>query len=392
MPWTGVNFRVPRFTYPKELLASGLANRTKEGIRMRRTWILALAVMAATAAVVVPTLPARGGTNSSQSPRAAAPAKGAPPLWTNETSSVAGTPPSPRSDAAFTNDPLGGYDVLFGGQGAGGTILGDTWALFGGNWVNLPMSVSPSPRAGAALTFDKSVNNYLILFGGVGSNGQVLGDTWSFVGGKWVQLHPTISPPPRQLATMIFSPADNEMLLFGGTNATKTTYYQDSWAFKNGQWSQISPATSPPARAGAGMVYDSTDGYVVMFGGSSAGGDLGDTWRFKGAPGATWTQLSPNTSPPARDNLAMIDDPGRKAVLLFGGFEPSGSCGSEVGDTWQFSAGNWTKLSLATSPPPRQGAGIAYQMENGGTVVLFGGLSGQCDAQPTYLGDTWEGN
>ena len=106
---------------------------------MRRTWLLVLgAVLAATAAVVMPTLPARGGTNSSQGSRAAAPAKGAPPLWTNETSSVAGTAPSPRSDAAFATDPLGGYDVLFGGQGAGGTILGDTWALFGGNWVNLP--------------------------------------------------------------------------------------------------------------------------------------------------------------------------------------------------------------------------------------------------------------
>ena len=33
-------------------------------------------------------------------------------------------------------------------------------------------------------------------------------------------------------------------------------------------------------------------------------------------------------------------------MLLFGGFEPSGSCGSEVGDTWQFSAG---KLDEAVS-------------------------------------------
>ena len=153
------------------------------------------------------------------------------------------------------------------------------------------------------MTFDKSVNNYLILFGGVGSNGQVLGDTWAFQGGKWVQLHPTNSPPPRQLATMIFSPADNEMLLFGGTNATKTIYYQIRGPSRT--VSGVKSRPPPPPRPEPGQEWSTTrlTGYVVMFGGSSAAGDLGDTWKFKGAPGATWTQLTPNTAPPARDNL-----------------------------------------------------------------------------------------
>src|ERR1700679_2755635 len=65
-------------------------------------------------------------------------------------------------------------------------------------------------------------------------------------------------------------------------------------------WTQLSPATSPPARAFAAMAYDAGTNQVVLFGGQgSTNNALGDTWTWNGT---TWTQLSPATSPPARSS------------------------------------------------------------------------------------------
>ena len=64
-------------------------------------------------------------------------------------------------------------------------------------------------------------------------------------------------------------------------------------------WEQLSPATSPPARYSASMAYDSGTGQLVLFGGTnnySGNGPLNDTWIWNGT---MWTQLSPATSPPA---------------------------------------------------------------------------------------------
>ncbi|MCA2978775.1 MAG: hypothetical protein INH37_10850, partial [Myxococcaceae bacterium] len=54
---------------------------------------------------------------------------------------------------------------------------------------------------------------------------------------------------------------------------------------------------------------------VVLCGGFGTSGRLSDTWEWDGA---TWTQRSPSTSPPARSGHAMATL-GTK-VVLFGGF------------------------------------------------------------------------
>jgi hypothetical protein len=45
-------------------------------------------------------------------------------------------------------------------------------------------------------------------------------------------------------------------------------------------WSQLSPSTSPAARNGAAMAFDPATGQVVLFGGFNGTTSLGDTWRF----------------------------------------------------------------------------------------------------------------
>src|SRR5271170_4793952 len=115
-------------------------------------------------------------------------------------------------------------------------------------------------------------------------------------------------------------------------------------------WEQLSPATSPSARAETSMAYDPGTGQLVLFGGNVEGNVGGnDTWTWNGT---TWTKLSPATSPPDRYYTSMAYDPGTGQLVLFGG---QGS-GGPLNDTWTWNGTTWTKLSPATSPSARDDA------------------------------------
>jgi hypothetical protein len=55
---------------------------------------------------------------------------------------------------------------------------------------------------------------------------------------------------------------------------------------------------------------------------------MNDTWTWNGV---NWTEIYPATLPPARNAPAMDYDPLRKVVLMFGGAADSGR---ELDDTW----------------------------------------------------------
>ncbi len=113
-------------------------------------------------------------------------------------------------------------------------------------------------------------------------------------------------------------------------------------------WTRVSPATSPPVRDSASMAYDSATGSVVLFGGANGGSDLNDTWTFNGV---TWTRLSPSTSPPARAYASMAYDPATGKIVLFGG---SGNSG-DLSDTWTFDGTNLDRTLHHREPAsPRQ--------------------------------------
>lgn len=340
----------------------------------RRSGILAVAACA----TLVGAAPAAVASSSAR--RAAVRA------WTDVSAQVAGAPTA-RSDEALAFDPPAGYSVLFGGQDIPtGTTFGDTWALIGGNWVQLHLAVSPPGRRDAAMAFD-AADHYMVLFGGAGTAGG-LGDTWIFRGGTWTQLATPVAPSARSYATMAYDAADQEVVLFGGLDATTNAVTSDTWAFSHGQWTQLAPATSPPARAAAGMAYDAADSTTVLFGGTSNFGSnkagLADTWTFAGGQ---WTRQAPAASPANRYNFAMSFDRATRSVVAFGGWSPSAGCNNPVNDSWTYAAGQWSPVAGA-EPSPRQGQRGTNDTILGG-VVLFGGENGHCSVDPTSLADTW---
>ncbi len=142
-------------------------------------------------------------------------------------------------------------------------------------------------------------------------------------------------------------------------------------------WTELSPVHSPPVRGEHAMTYDSTRERVVLFGGRSDSGNLGDTWEWDGA---NWIQRFPASSPPNRRWQGMAYDPVRQRVVLF-----AGSWGaSEISDdTWEWDGDEWTQRFPAHVPPPRRHPGLVYDAARG-KVVLFGGRGFGRYA------DTWE--
>jgi hypothetical protein len=96
-----------------------------------------------------------------------------------------------------------------------------------------------------------------------------------------------------------------------------------------------------------------------------------------------WTKQAPATHPSARYDAAMAYDAATSTVVLFGGFNGSGSS-PYFSDTWTWNGTTWTKQAPATRPQVRSASVMAYHAATG-TVVLFGGLA----SNASKLGDTW---
>jgi len=335
--------------------------------------------------------------------------------WTEET--LTNTPLG-RADASMTYDAATGQIVLFGGDGPAGCEiervcgpLGETWTLDGSTWSELGTAsqtpavsqsvlaydsgtgqlvyytdnssdanftwtydgvtwddherlASMPPEFGASMAYDPS-SGQLILFGGF-ANGY-LNDTWDWNGDSWTELSPPVSPTPRQGASMAYDAALGEIVLFGGYGGGGEVYDDDTWSWNGSTWTELSPATSPPARYLASMDYDAGSGQLVLFGGTD-GSDFDDTWTFDGS---AWTEQSPATSPPGRSDASMAYDPALGETILFGGSELNGTT-TILGDTWSWDGSDWSQLSPTLSPPAREDASMTYD-DGIGQLVLLGG-------------------
>jgi hypothetical protein len=104
----------------------------------------------------------------------------------------------------------------------------------------------------------------------------------------------------------------------------------------------------PPARENAAMAFDAGHGVMVLFGGSSRTGVLGDTWTWDGE---AWTEQHPATSPAPRAGATMAYDEAHHQVVLFGGAEGSAhGLPSQESATWTWDGSTWHRVTTAHSP------------------------------------------
>jgi hypothetical protein len=261
--------------------------------------------------------------------------------------------PPGRNWDSWAYDPAQHEVVLFGGNGGtgpwpAGPVFGDTWTWQSGCWTQQHPAASPSPRQGAAVAWDPATHQ-LLLFGGAAdsSNPRYFGDTWTWNGTTWTQLHPATSPPARHQADMIYDAAMHEIILFGGHGVGAQNYFNDTWAWNGTTWTQLQPATSPSPRDTFSLVYDPASQSAILYGGFN-NGRLSDTWSWNGT---TWTELSPAESPGVVSPVWQAGyDPASGQLVLYGG--DHGLAGPYTAKTWVWSGSTWTRLYRSRRPGP----------------------------------------
>ena len=193
----------------------------------------------------------------------------------------------------------------------------------------------------------------------------------------------SVYPPDRTAANIAYDTRDGYVLLFGGTSSYYSQPLNDTWAYSSGVWTEIFSRESPPAFNGAAMVDDPTDGYVLLLGPDI----LNDSWAFSGGQ---WTHLAPSTAPAYRFGECLAYDATAGFVMLFGGI--SGTHFFQ--DTWTLSAGNWTLDNTALSPWPRYSAGCTDDPTDSGVLLVGGtavisGVTGPVNDTWVYNGTDW---
>jgi len=263
------------------------------------------------------------------------------------------------------------------------------------------LTQSPTARTGAAMAFDANGSDqYVVMFGGEGANGP-LGDTWTYRAGVWTNVTPnpinaTNSPPARFGASMAYDASDGYVLLFGGATGpnggSSSPLLNDTWEFEHGNWTEICAACGPSPRVYAGATSLSPAAGVLLFGGLGISGgtfeSFADTWSFSAG---VWSSIASSTSPAPRFDPGLSVDPTLGEPVLFGGCArslptPLPTCASVLNDTWGYSGGTWTDLASgsSTTPPGRWAAGFeSGPVANG--PLLFGG-----ESATGLVADTWE--
>ncbi len=176
------------------------------------------------------------------------------------------------------------------------------------------------------------------------------------------------APPPTFWVSVAFDDRRARLVVFAGT---------DTWEWDGASWLRVA-TTGPSDRAAAAMIYDPRREKILLFGGlSPQGSSLGDTWEWDGT---RWTQVA-STGPSPRWNTAMTYDRARGRAVLFGGVHTD----LPESDTWEWNGSQWQQVAV-TGPPARFSAGIAYD-ELRGVTLLFGGNHNH--TQTGQIGDMW---
>ncbi|HEX4703213.1 MAG TPA: Ig-like domain-containing protein, partial [Pseudonocardiaceae bacterium] len=211
--------------------------------------------------------------------------------------------PPPRVGASSAWDDAVHAFVTYGGFDASNASVyrDDTWAWQKGKWTPITSATKPPARAYAGGAYDKATNTF-VVFGGYNTRtGTNYDDTWTFDGTTWTQAHPAHAPPALNEASdrMAYDDATGTIVLV--TSDSLGSQNPDTWTWDGTDWTEhpAATATQPTARWQPAMSYDPDTGSVILFGGSAGylGTDLADTWQWDGA---NWTQLTPATAPPAR--------------------------------------------------------------------------------------------
>jgi len=252
------------------------------------------------------------------------------------------------------------------------------------SWQQQSPATSPPPRRYASMVYNPATQR-CVLFGGETTNGP-LNDTWVWDGSSWTELTPPVSPSPRYLYSLAFDPNTQRVILFGGTGTPQ--YSNETWAWDGATWTQLSPSQPPPPLYGMALACDEQRQVLVGFGGKGYNLTSRATYEFDGSE---WIErFPPAPLPAARAQARAIYNVQAGRVQVFGGLPT-------FQEIWEWDGTAWSQVIPFVLPAPRQRPSIAYDRHLG-RAVMFGGWfplytfydevwlwNGQWAAQPSVV-------
>jgi hypothetical protein len=190
--------------------------------------------------------------------------------WTQ----VATEGPPPRSWSSMAFDSARGRAVLFGGNTYDGRA-NDTWEWDGTQWM-LVATTGPQAREAHGMAYDaaRGVTVLFAGFAGPTGSGAPIKDTWEWNGVVWTQVAwrgpggdgSPLARDGRNGHAMAYDAARGRVVIFGG-----------DWPATNGMWEWDGAGWSPVVYSGIappplenqahGMVYDPARQALLMYGG-----------------------------------------------------------------------------------------------------------------------------
>lgn len=246
----------------------------------------------------------------------------------------------------------------------------------------------PAPRYDHSLVADPEKRR-LVLFGGRGAG--TFGDTWIFDldQEEWREAQGE-GPPARFGAGAVYDGANRRVMLVMGQGSSG--FFNDVWAFdlETEAWTELKPNRAaedePRPRYGQSAAL-SKDGRVLISHGFSDQGRFDDTWAFDPAT-ARWVDITPKSGPiPLKRCLhELAYDPGEDLLLMYGGCS-SGFGPCPQGDLWalDLTSGTWRELQpQGEKPSPRSNPSLAYDATQR-AIFLFGGKGESGPMQDTWV-------
>jgi hypothetical protein len=358
---------------------------------------------------------------------------------------TAATLPTCVNEAQFVYQVHNGRPLVTGGLCGGSGFVDDTFEWDGTTWTKITpvRGGSTSREVDAAMAYDTAAQ-VTVRFGGHNSITAVPdAQTYVYRNNRWRRVANNSNPAPRSMPLFRRDAERGVSWLFGGLTeysySTTVDYYDDIWAYSNGNWSLMAPdiitntpfscetpigamdtdrsvlvvvcegdtvfewngtawktfnslSVQPAKRRFAGGVYDQTLKKFVMFGGyDQLNTYRQDTWTWNGQ---AWTEVKPNTKPEHRAQPVMWYDPLAKKTILYSG---AGSKSFEehakrFTDMWSFDGTNWTRMTETAAPGIRFAPQIAIDPSTN-KLLMFGGLRATLDEDDRvtqfYDNDLW---
>jgi hypothetical protein len=231
-----------------------------------------------------------------------------------------------------------------------------------GSWQDLGL-VDPNLVCPFGITFDSQRDLVVMLACRAG-----LPTTFEWDGQRWLAGAPFVSAPTGRYAGLSFDSRRARTVLFGGLGPPCDP--TDTHAEYDGKhWSLPQASPRPAPRVGHAQVYDPVRGQTLVFGGTSAVGELrDDLW---GWDGTNWRELGGSgLRPPGRAYASAWFDVARGRMVVLGGI---GQDGRSIDDAWEWDGSAWSRIALtaggnlhqlvATIPDATRG--LVYRISNG---------------------------